>query len=161
MSIPSRADGEEGWGWCHQQRRRWSSVSSDPNESLKTVSDDPLLSDNRRGVASGVAARPITRSSLLSGRRDADVDDSQSLFRAPVAPVTSPCLLQALSEENENLVFSPFGLASNLMMVIENADKAAVGEIVDVFKLGKNRMQLKRGFKTLNEEFMVRITQIN
>lgn len=59
------------------------------------------------------------------------------------------------------MVFSPFGLASNLMMVIENADKAAVGEIVDVFKLGKNRMQLKRGFKTLNEEFMVRITQIN
>ncbi|XP_018911429.2 serpin I2 isoform X2 [Bemisia tabaci] len=66
-----------------------------------------------------------------------------------------PHLFKALSEENENLVFSPFGLASNLMMVIENADKAAVGEIVDVFKLGKNRMQLKRGFKTLNEEFML------
>lgn len=68
--------------------------------------------------------------------------------------------LQHYSRDRENLVLAPFGVATNVAMMLEGLQGRAAEEITTLFRLQTKgvRQQLRRGFKMIFDTFGVRMT---
>ncbi|XP_066996136.2 serpin B8 [Anabrus simplex] len=65
-----------------------------------------------------------------------------------------PKLFQALAPGRENLVFAPFGLATNVAMMLEAADSNTAREILTAFNIAADgREELRIGFKAYFDTF--------
>lgn len=70
--------------------------------------------------------------------------------------------LQHYSRGRENLILAPFGVATNVAMMLEGLQGRAAEEITALFRLQSKevRKQLRRGFKMIFDTFGVRIIYI-
>lgn len=66
-------------------------------------------------------------------------------------------VLQHYSRGRDNLILAPFGVATNVAMMLEGLQGRAAEEVTALFKLQAKevRQQLRRGFKMIFDTFGV------
>jgi len=66
-------------------------------------------------------------------------------------------MLQHYSRGRDNLVLAPFGVATNVAMMLEGLHGRAAEEVTALFRLQakETRQQLRRGFKIIFDTFGV------
>lgn len=69
--------------------------------------------------------------------------------------------LQHYSKDRANLILAPFGVATNVAMMLEGLKGQAAEELTTLFRLHtkEERQQLRRGFKMIFDTFGVRLNK--